>query len=163
MVELPTLKLQRKVKSMQIFRQPVTIARQVRASRRPRFVPRLHIRHTVPLTAAVSVLRPQGDRVGVCLTQLEAELFERGLVAASGVVQIVHGAIGRVRKVRFYKSECPSKSKFHGACAACAQIGRMRAGVRAGDTGGVKRVGAPGADGRGGGVAYTGRVGRTVC
>ena len=35
-------------------------------------------------------------------------------MAAPGVVALVYGGIGRVRKVRFFKSPCDSKGRFHG-------------------------------------------------
>jgi hypothetical protein len=52
-VEIPALKLQRPVRSMQMFRKPVQVA-------------------------------SAGDRVGVCLAQLDPSLLERGLLAAPG-------------------------------------------------------------------------------
>ena len=54
-VELPAQRLVKKVKSMQMFRRPVTEARR-------------------------------GDRVGVCIAQLDASVMERGLVAEPGSV-----------------------------------------------------------------------------
>lgn len=53
-IELPALKLQRKVKSMQMFRRPVNAAQR-------------------------------GDRVGICVTQLDASSIERGLACSPGV------------------------------------------------------------------------------
>lgn len=50
MVELPELKQEKKVKSMQMFKKAAQRA-------------------------------VQGDRVGICLTQLDAKLVERGLLA----------------------------------------------------------------------------------
>jgi len=47
-VELPSLQVEKKVKSMQMFRKPVQVARQ-------------------------------GDRVGMCVTQLDANQIERGI------------------------------------------------------------------------------------
>jgi selenocysteine-specific elongation factor len=52
-IELPELRVQKKIKSMQMFRAPV---QQCSA----------------------------GDRVGICVTQLDAKLIERGLAAAPG-------------------------------------------------------------------------------
>ena len=53
-IEIPELRVQRKVKSMQMFRKPVDKA-------------------------------VQGDRVGVCVTQLEATALERGLACTPGM------------------------------------------------------------------------------
>ena len=81
-LELPALKQQRKVKSMQIFRRNVTSCQQ-------------------------------GDRVGICITQLEAGNIERGLAAAPGSIPTFAGAIISVDKVRFYPGEVKSMSKMH--------------------------------------------------
>jgi len=78
----------------------------------------------------------QGDRAGICVTSLDAELIERGLVCTPGSgaldrqscryfslsplatlppfpVSHLHGAIAFVRKIRFFKGVCASQSKFH--------------------------------------------------
>lgn len=44
----------------------------------------------------------QGDRVGVCVTQLDASLIERGLACAPGTVPTFRGAVAAVEKIRFY-------------------------------------------------------------
>ncbi|GBG89227.1 hypothetical protein CBR_g48935 [Chara braunii] len=82
MIELPPLKLQRKVKSMQVFHRPVSSARQ-------------------------------GDRVGLCVTQLDSKLLERGLAAAPGSVPMLSAAVASVRKIRFFKGRISSKGKLH--------------------------------------------------
>eukprot|EP00004_Rigifila_ramosa_P025486 TRINITY_DN7627_c0_g1_i3.p1 TRINITY_DN7627_c0_g1~~TRINITY_DN7627_c0_g1_i3.p1 ORF type:complete len:480 (-),score=103.96 TRINITY_DN7627_c0_g1_i3:200-1567(-) len=81
-IEVPALKVQKKVKSMQMFRKPVTRA-------------------------------VQGDRVGICVTQLDADLLERGLAAAPGSVPCMSAAVVRVTKVRYFKAPVLSKTKFH--------------------------------------------------
>jgi hypothetical protein len=52
-LELPELRLQKKVKSMQMFRRPVQAC-------------------------------TRGDRLGICVTQLDAKLVERGLACTPG-------------------------------------------------------------------------------
>lgn len=52
-LELPDLKLQRKVKGMQMFKAPVAAC-------------------------------ARGDRVGICVTQVDAKLIERGLACTPG-------------------------------------------------------------------------------
>ena len=52
-LELPELRVQKKVKSMQMFRRPVQAC-------------------------------SQGDRLGICVTQLDAKLVERGLACTPG-------------------------------------------------------------------------------
>ncbi|GJP34601.1 hypothetical protein CLOM_g19027 [Closterium sp. NIES-68] len=81
-LELPLLKLQKKVKSMQMFHRPVSQA-------------------------------AQGDRVGLCVTQLDPKLIERGIAAAPGSVPILSAAIAAVHPIRFFKGPLTSNSKFH--------------------------------------------------
>ncbi|KAK9906478.1 hypothetical protein WJX75_002571 [Coccomyxa subellipsoidea] len=82
MVELPELRLAKKVKSMQVFRKPVLTCRQ-------------------------------GDRAGICVTQLNAASLERTLLCAPGSVPTFTAAIAAVEKVRFFSGALPSKSKVH--------------------------------------------------
>eukprot|EP01116_Phalansterium_solitarium_P022500 TRINITY_DN7450_c0_g1_i1.p1 TRINITY_DN7450_c0_g1~~TRINITY_DN7450_c0_g1_i1.p1 ORF type:complete len:536 (-),score=121.64 TRINITY_DN7450_c0_g1_i1:6-1613(-) len=81
-IELPRLKLQKKVKSMQMFHRPVQ-----RAS--------------------------QGDRVGICVTQLDSKLLERGLVADPGYISAIQAAVMPVQKIRFFKGQIKTRSKVH--------------------------------------------------
>ncbi|EFA75193.1 Selenocysteine-specific elongation factor [Heterostelium album PN500] len=55
----------------------------------------------------------QGDRVGICVTQLDANLLERGLLCTPKTVPLLNGAIVAIEKVRFYKNEVKTKSQFH--------------------------------------------------
>ncbi len=43
-----------------------------------------------------------GDRVGVCVTQLDPKLVERGLACAPGSVPTFRGAVAAVEKIRFH-------------------------------------------------------------
>lgn len=81
-IELPELQVQKKVKSMQMFKKPVREARQ-------------------------------GDRVGICVTNLDAKLVERGIAVAPGSVPHLSAVICLVRKVRFYHNACKTSHKFH--------------------------------------------------
>ena len=81
-VSLPHLGLERKVKSIQAFKRPVTSARS-------------------------------GDRVGVCLSNLNAASIERGLACEPGSMVQFTKAVARVSKVRFYPDRVPSKRKLH--------------------------------------------------
>lgn len=81
-IELPTLKQRRKIKSIQIFRRPA---------------------------AACS----QGDRAGVCVTQLDPNALERGLASAPDTVPTFSEAILQVHKVRFYQGHLRSSVKLH--------------------------------------------------
>lgn len=55
----------------------------------------------------------QGDRAALCVTNLNAKLVERGIVATPGTVSVIHGAIALVRKVKYFQRDCPSSSKIH--------------------------------------------------
>lgn len=46
-----------------------------------------------------------GDRVGICVAQLDPKAIERGLAAAPGTVPTFNAAIARVDKIRFYAGE----------------------------------------------------------
>ena len=81
-IEIPHLQLQKKVKSMQMFRKPVKIAKQ-------------------------------GDRVGICVTNLDPTLIERAVAASPGTIPQLSHAICMVKKVRFFRQKCKTNSKFH--------------------------------------------------
>ncbi len=81
-VEIPSLKVTKKIKSMQMFRKPVQKA-------------------------------SQGDRVGLCVTQFDPKLLERGLVCTPGALPTIFAAVVQVFKIPYFKSKCMTKSKFH--------------------------------------------------
>jgi len=82
LIEFPRLKVQKKVKSIQMFHRPVQIAKQ-------------------------------GDRIGICITQLDAKLIERGVAADPGTVSVINAAIVQVDKIKYFKEICHSKAKMH--------------------------------------------------
>ncbi|KAL7552344.1 hypothetical protein ACHAWF_015582 [Thalassiosira exigua] len=55
----------------------------------------------------------QGDRAGICVSNFDAKLMERGIVASPGTVKLIRGAIAVVRKVRFFRGGLNSGAKFH--------------------------------------------------
>ncbi|KAK2889398.1 hypothetical protein QQF64_028443 [Cirrhinus molitorella] len=81
-VEIPALKVTRKVKSVQMFRKPVSSAMQ-------------------------------GDRVGVCVTQFDPKLLERGVVCTPGSLQTIYAAVISVQKIEYYRGALASRAKFH--------------------------------------------------
>lgn len=81
-VEVPAIGVTKRIKSMQMFRRPVTSCMQ-------------------------------GDRVGLCVAGLDANLVERGLVVSPGSMKTVSIAIAAVRRVRFFRDACKSGTKFH--------------------------------------------------
>ncbi|XP_045079779.1 selenocysteine-specific elongation factor-like isoform X2 [Coregonus clupeaformis] len=81
-VEIPALKVTKKVKSVQMFRRPVERAMQ-------------------------------GDRVGVCVTQFDPKLLERGVVCTPGSLHTLHAALISVRKIGYFKGSLATRAKFH--------------------------------------------------
>ncbi|XP_075039726.1 selenocysteine-specific elongation factor isoform X2 [Mixophyes fleayi] len=81
-VEIPTLKVTKKVKSMQMFHRPVNSAMQ-------------------------------GDRLGICVTQFDPKLLERGLVCTPESLHTIHAAIISVKKIPYFKGSLQTKAKFH--------------------------------------------------
>lgn len=81
-VEIPSMKVVKKVKSIQMFRQPVS---------------------------KVS----QGDRAGICVTQFDPKMLERGLVCQPSSVPTIFAGIISVKKIPYFKSQVTSKAKFH--------------------------------------------------
>ena len=55
----------------------------------------------------------QGDRAGICVTQFDPKLLERGLVSLPGQLSTIHGCIVDVHRIPHYKGTCTNKSKFH--------------------------------------------------
>lgn len=55
----------------------------------------------------------QGDRAGLCLTNLPPDTLGKGLIASRGVIPILHGAVALVKKVPFFTDNCTSLHKFH--------------------------------------------------
>ncbi|XP_002758740.3 selenocysteine-specific elongation factor isoform X1 [Callithrix jacchus] len=81
-VEIPALKVVKKVKSMQMFHMPITSAMQ-------------------------------GDRLGICVTQFDPKLLERGLVCAPESLHTVHAALISVEKIPYFRGPLQTKAKFH--------------------------------------------------
>jgi selenocysteine-specific elongation factor len=55
----------------------------------------------------------QGDRVGICLTNLDSKFIERGIACAPGSVPLLHSVVCLVKKIRFFRFPCKSGAKFH--------------------------------------------------
>ena len=55
----------------------------------------------------------QGDRAGVCVSNLDAKLLERGIASTPGAIQLWKGGIALVRKVNYFPGSLPCGSKFH--------------------------------------------------
>ena len=81
-LEIPSLGVTKKVKSIQMFRKGVD-----------------RVSH--------------GDRAGVCVTQFDPSLLERGLVCAPGSTPITLAVIIDLNSIPYFKGEIKSKAKFH--------------------------------------------------
>lgn len=81
-VEIPVLKVTKKIKSVQMFRKPVSGAMQ-------------------------------GDRVGVCVTQFDPKLLERGLVCTPGSLHTLYAAVISTKKIGYFKGSLSTRAKFH--------------------------------------------------
>ena len=55
----------------------------------------------------------QGDRLGICVTQFDAKLLERGIVCAPGSLPTAYGLIINIEKIIYYKQSIKNKSKYH--------------------------------------------------
>ncbi|XP_036995543.2 selenocysteine-specific elongation factor isoform X2 [Artibeus jamaicensis] len=93
-VEIPALKVVRKVKSMQMFHMPVTSAMQ-------------------------------GDRLGICVTQFDPKLLERGLVCAPESLHTIHAALISVEKIPYFRAPLQTKAKFHITVGHETVMGRL--------------------------------------
>lgn len=81
-IEIPSLRVEKKVKSMQMFRKPTQSARQ-------------------------------GDRIGICVAQLDSSEIERGIACTPGTMKTAETVLAVLEKVRFYTELVKNKQKFH--------------------------------------------------
>ncbi|PSN35635.1 Selenocysteine-specific elongation factor [Blattella germanica] len=81
-IEVPSMRITKKVKSMQMFKKPIERA-------------------------------GQGDRIGLCVTQFDPKQLERGVACAPGYVVTLSAAILVVHKIKYFKSNVCTKSKYH--------------------------------------------------
>ena len=82
MLEIPSIKTEKKVKSIQMFRVGVNKIEQ-------------------------------GDRAGVCLTQFDPSLVERGVLCTPNTIPIVPAVVASIQRISFFKGDINSKTKFH--------------------------------------------------
>ena len=55
----------------------------------------------------------QGDRAGLCVTQFDPKLMERGLVCTPGALPVLYAALVAIHKISYYAGDVTTKSKFH--------------------------------------------------
>lgn len=81
----------------------------------------------------------QGDRVGLCVTQFDPKLLERGLVCSPGSLLSLRSGIASVRRVPYFRGAVSTRAKFHvtiGHETVLARVSFFGAGGGAGDDGG---------------------------
>ncbi|XP_030386960.1 selenocysteine-specific elongation factor [Scaptodrosophila lebanonensis] len=54
-----------------------------------------------------------GDRIGLCVTQFNAKLLERGIIAKPGYLKPIHAVCVQMQFIRYYRNAIKSKSKLH--------------------------------------------------
>jgi selenocysteine-specific elongation factor len=67
----------------------------------------------------------QGDRIGICVTQFDPDKLERGLISTPGIIKIFYGLIIRINKVKHFKHEIESRTKFHITSGHSTVMGRI--------------------------------------
>lgn len=55
----------------------------------------------------------QGDRVAICVTNLESTAIERAIACSPNSVNSTTAILCLVKKIRFFKMSCPSGAKYH--------------------------------------------------
>lgn len=55
----------------------------------------------------------EGDRLGICVPQLDPKQLERGLICHPNYVSVMWAAIVRVHRIKYFKGKIRSKDKFH--------------------------------------------------
>ncbi|XP_036274510.1 selenocysteine-specific elongation factor isoform X2 [Pipistrellus kuhlii] len=74
----------------------------------------------MPVTSAM-----QGDRLGICVTQFDPKLLERGLVCAPESLHTVYAAIISVEKISYFRGPLQTKAKFHITVGHETVMGRL--------------------------------------
>ena len=67
----------------------------------------------------------QGDRVGICMAQLDSTLIERGLAAKPGSCKASDLAIVIVRRVPYFVGDVKTKAKLHISIGHQTAIGQV--------------------------------------
>ena len=55
----------------------------------------------------------QGDRVALCVSNLDPKSIERGVATSVGLCTPVFNVLCLVKQIRFYKNKCRNNTKFH--------------------------------------------------
>ncbi|KAM9185899.1 selenocysteine-specific elongation factor isoform 3-T3 [Dugong dugon] len=74
----------------------------------------------MPVTSAM-----QGDRLGICVTQFDPKLLERGLVCAPESLHTIHAALISLEKIPYFRGPLQTKAKFHITVGHETVMGRL--------------------------------------
>lgn len=74
----------------------------------------------MPVTTAM-----QGDRLGICVTQFDPKLLERGLVCTPESLHTIHAALVSVEKISYFRGPLQTKAKFHITVGHETVMGRL--------------------------------------
>lgn len=55
----------------------------------------------------------QGDRIGICVTQFDPKLLERGIACQLGLARFIHCGIVPLKTIKYFQHPINSKSKLH--------------------------------------------------
>lgn len=55
----------------------------------------------------------EGDRVGLCVSQLDPKQLERGLVCQPNYIPLMLAAIVKVQRIKYFQGHIKSKDRFH--------------------------------------------------
>ncbi len=67
----------------------------------------------------------QGDRAGICVTQFDPNLLERGLVSSPGYLPTAYSIVIPLNKIRFYKGDIATGNKFHVSIGHATVMGTL--------------------------------------
>ena len=90
---------------MQMFRKPIERACQV-------CIASVAFLRLMP-AAVKSLLIFKGDRLGICVTQFDPKLLERGLVCSPGSLPTVYAGVASVNRIKYFKGSIATSAKFH--------------------------------------------------
>ncbi|KAK4877763.1 hypothetical protein RN001_010269 [Aquatica leii] len=75
--------------------------------------------NTIKMVKSIQMFRQSvssgsaGDRIGVRVTQFDSKLMERGIACKLGYAYYIYCGIMSVNKIKYFKGDISSKSKFH--------------------------------------------------
>ena len=68
----------------------------------------------------------QGDRLGICVTNFDAKLIERGIAASTDYIKNSYGVIIKLNKIKHFKGIIETNAKFHVSIGHETIIGKIQ-------------------------------------